>query len=125
MEYKSFGGRGVITKWVKKSIEIDAKDEFHDLLNYLRNVERDLWTRPEYAPFDPEISELRWDNDGKLQHRVFGFFLLEAKQYVMLVGATKKGKIYTPADAIQTARDRRKDVLKDKSLIMEYKYGKE
>lgn len=125
MEYKSFGGRGVITKWVNKKIETDAKDEFHDILNFLGNADRDLWTRPEYAPFDPEIGEIRWSNDGKLQHRVFGFFLLEEKQYVMLVGSTKKGKTYNPADAVQTARDRRKEVLKDKSLIMKYKYGRE
>ena len=119
MEYTSFGGSGVITKWVDKKIEISAKDEFHDMLNFLKNVERELWTRPEYAPFDPSISELRW-NDGGLQHRVFGFFLFEVKQYVMVIGSTKKGKIYTPQNTIQTAKDRKKEVLKDKHLITEY-----
>jgi len=125
MEYKSLSSRGVITKWVNKKIEVDAKDEFHDLINFLKNLERDLWTRPEYAPFSPEISELRWDNGGKLQHRVFGFFILEAQQYVMVIGATKKGKEYTPSEAVQTAINRKKEILKDKSLIKEYKNGDE
>lgn len=124
MEYVSFGGRGEITKWVNKKIEVDAKDDFHDLLKKLGSLSRDLWTRPDYGIIDANIGEIRFEC-GNLQHRVFGFFLVEEKQYVMAIGSTKKGKIYKPADAIQAAKDRRKEILKDKQLIKEYKYGRE
>ncbi len=119
MEVTSSGGRGVITKWVNNKIEIDAKDEFHDMLNYLRNSTRELWTRPEYSPLDSELGEIRLKS-GNLQHRVFGFFISERKQYVMLIGSTKKGR-----EAIQTARERRTDVLRNINITKEYNYGRE
>jgi hypothetical protein len=126
MEFQTLGGRGVIEKWALKEIEAGAEIEFHALLRALAVTPRDLWVRPDYAPFDPEIGEIRFFAN-KLQHRVFGFFLLEAKQYVMLVGATKKGKIYTPRDAEETARNRKQLVLPqntfipDRSQIREYR----
>lgn len=120
MEFMTPGGRGVITQWVAKEIEMEAENEFHAILRHLENTPRDLWVRPDYAPFDPEIGEIRF-KANRVEHRVFGFFLLEARQYAMLVGAQKKGKIYTPRDAIETARKRRKIVLADRSCIHEYK----
>lgn len=119
MEFTTLGARGVIEKWVDKEIEFEAEIEFHATLRVLAVAARDLWTRPEYAPFDPEISEIRFFAN-KLQHRVFGFFLLDASQYVMLIGATKKGKTYTPRDAVETARNRRKLIIANRSQIREY-----
>ncbi len=120
MECMTLGARGVIDKWAFKEIEVEAEIEFHATLRVLEVTPRDLWTRPEYAPFDPEIGEIRFFA-SQLQHRVFGFFLLDVKQYVMLVGATKKGRIYNPRDAEDTARKRRKLIISDRSQIREYK----
>lgn len=120
MEFRTSSGRGVISQWVAKEIEMAAEIEFHGILRNLQNSPRDLWVRPDYAPFDPEIGEIRFKANS-LQHRVFGFFLVEAKQYVMLLGCTKKGRIYTPRDAEETARTRRRLVLADRSCIYEYK----
>ncbi len=121
MEYVTSGGRGVITQWASREIEIIAADEFHDTLRYLENTPRDLWVRPEYAPFDAEIGEIRFKSNGK-PHRVFGFFLMTEKQYVMLIGATKDKNKYNPRDAEKTARRRRREVLDGRSGINEYKY---
>lgn len=120
MEFTTLGGRGVITQWVNKEIEMQAEIEFHDILRNLQNTPRDLWVRPDYDTFDPEIGEIRFFSNN-LQHRVFGFFLTEVKQYVMLVGCTKKGRNYTPREAIETAYKRQKLVLADRSCIHEYK----
>ncbi|MGE0103528.1 MAG: type II toxin-antitoxin system RelE/ParE family toxin [Blastocatellales bacterium] len=120
MEFKTLSGRGVISQWVAKEIEMGAEIEFHSIIRNLQNTPRELWVRPDYAPFDPEIGEIRFKANS-LQHRVFGFFLPEAKQYVMLVGCTKKGRIYTPREAEETARNRRRLVLADKGCIHEYK----
>jgi hypothetical protein len=120
MEFVTLGGRGVITQWVAKEIEMEAENEFHAILRQLQNTPRDLWVRPDYDAFDPEIGEIRF-KAASVQHRVFGLFLIESRQYVMLVGSQKKGRIYNPKDAIETARKRRKLVLADRSCIHEYK----
>ena len=119
MEFQTLGGRGVISQWVDKEIEFEAEIEFHATLRVLAVTPRDLWTRPDYAPFDPDIGEIRFFAN-QLQHRVFGFFLTDVSQYVMLIGATKKGRIYTPRDAVDTARKRRKLIIPDRSQIREY-----
>jgi len=119
MEFATLGGRGVLSQWADKEIEFEAEIEFHATLRVLEVTPRDLWTRPEYAPFDPDISEIRFFANS-LQHRVFGFFLFDVNQYLMLVGATKKGKIYNPREAVETARKRRKLIVKDRSQIREY-----
>lgn len=119
MEFVTLGGRGVISQWVDKEIEFEAEIEFHSKLRVLAVTPRDLWNRPDYAPFNPEISEIRL-KANRLEHRVFGFFLTEASQYVMLMGATKKGRIYTPRDAVDTALKRRKLIIADRSQLNEY-----
>lgn len=120
MEFVTTGGRGVVNQWVSKEIETEAEIEFHATLRQLQNSPRELWVRPDYDAFDPQIGEIRF-KAARVEHRVFGFFLLESGQYVMLTGAKKKGKIYTPRDAIETARKRQKLVLEDRSCIDEYK----
>ena len=95
LQYRTGGGRGVISQWVAKEIETEAEITFHTLLRLLQNSPRDLWVRPDYSPLDSEIGEIRF-KANRLEHRVFGFFLPEAGQYVMLVGSTKKGKNYSP-----------------------------
>lgn len=121
VEYLTSGSRGAISKWVQ-NIQVEAKDDFHDLLNHLEAAQRDLWIRPDYDTLTPpDVGEIRWKSGGK-QHRVLGFFKVEEKQYVMLIGATHKGRIYTPADAIKTARERKQDVLNGWNKTQEYKW---
>lgn len=119
MEFQTLGGRGVLTQWVDKEIEMEAEIEFHATLINLAVTPRELWVRPDYAPFDPEIGEIRFFASN-LQHRVFGFFLTELGQYVMLIGSTKKGKVYNPRDAVDTARKRKKLLGNDRSQLREY-----
>lgn len=116
-EFKTLGGRGVITDWVN-SLEMEAEQDFHGILRNLAVTPRVLWTRPDYAVFDPQISELRF-KANRLQHRVFGCFVMPGR-YTMLVGATKKGQNYTPRDAINTARKRVKLIERDRSQLSEY-----
>jgi len=118
MQYVNFGGKGVISKWVAKDIEVNASDDFHDLLNILAVVPRDLWVRPDYDTLTPpDIGEIRWKS-GQLQHRVFGFF--KDEQYILLLGSTKKGTVYSPADAIATARQRKNDILNGWNQTIKY-----
>lgn len=120
MQYVNFGGKGVISKWVAKEIGVNAGDDFHDILNYLQVTPRDLWVRPDYDTLTPpDIGEIRWKS-GQLQHRVFGFF--QDTKYVMVLGSTKKGNIYTPTGAIDTARQRKQDILNGWNQMSAYKW---
>ena len=112
-------GRGVISDWYRKDIEPSAQEEFDRILPFLAVSPRELWVRPPYSPLTPEIGEIRFKANN-LQHRVFGFFLEGTNQYVMLVGATKKGKQYTPDDALRNAPWYRTTVLANRRLIRKY-----
>ncbi len=69
-----------------------------------------------------DIGEIRFENKQKKQLRVFGMFLEEKMQYVMLVGAVKEGKDdYDPNEAKNTALSRKDDVLKGYNAIIEFK----
>ncbi len=117
-EFQTLGGRGVISEWVE-SLGVEGEEQFHGLLRNLAVSPRGLWTRPAYAPFGPGIGEIRFKADQK-QHRVFGCFLFPFERYVLLVGATKKGRNYTPRDAIETAHKRYQLIQRDRSQTREY-----
>jgi hypothetical protein len=117
-EFETLGRRGVITEWVER-LEMEAEEEFHGILRNLAVSPRKLWVRPAYDVLGPDIGEIRFKANG-LQHRVFGSFLTSSGRYVMLVGATKKGRNYDPRDAINTARKREKLIARDRSQLREY-----
>ncbi|MDX6498892.1 MAG: Phage derived protein Gp49-like [Blastocatellia bacterium] len=117
-EFQTVGGRGVITEWAE-GLTAEAEDDFYGLLRNLAVTTRRLWVRPVYGVFGPDIGEIRFKANN-LQHRVFGCFLAEAGQYALLVGATKKGRNYSPRDAIDTARRRQKLIQNDRSQLREY-----
>ena len=119
MERVTVNGRGVITDWYKKEIEPSAQAEFDDVLRFLAVSPRELWVRPPYSPLTPEIGEIRFKANN-LQHRVFGFFLEGTNQYVMLVGATKKGRDYTPDGALENAPWYKTTVLTNRRLVRVY-----
>lgn len=121
MEFLTSSGRGVITEWYADDLTLEAQQEFDTILRFLAVTPRVLWTRPQYSPLTPEISEIRF-RANNLQHRPLGFFRSEAKQYIMVVGATKKGRLYTPREALSTAIDRKNRILTRRSLIRTYDY---
>src|SRR5687768_985489 len=118
VEFQTLSGRGVITEWVSDRGD-EAEEEFHGILRDLAVSPRALWVRPVYDVFNPEIGEIRF-KVSKVQHRVFGFFLTDVRQYVMVMGATKKGNNYTPRDAVNTASKRKRLIDTDRSQLRAY-----
>jgi len=53
------------------------------------------------------LGELRWDSCKK-QHRLIGFFM--GGIWYAVMGCTHKQQIYNPADALNTADKRKKDI---------------
>ena len=127
MEYESTSGEGAITKWLRKCKKVDnfARLEFETNLGILLPLKKDLWEMPEYRQKMvnmEDIGEIRFENKQRKQLRIFGFFLEEKMQYVMLVGAVKEGtNDYEPNDVKKTAISRRDDVIKSYTNIIEFK----
>ena len=117
-EFQTVGGRGVITEWVEDA-GLEAEEEFHGVLRNLAVSPRGLWVRPVYDVFGPDFGEITIQGQKK-EHRVFGCFLPALGRYAMLIGATKKGRNYTPRDAVNSARKRFKLIERDRSQLREY-----
>lgn len=59
---------------------------------------------------------------NNVQYRPLGFFGPNRHEYTILIGASKKGKIWTPADACRGALNRMAIVLSDRRRIREYDF---
>ncbi len=69
------------------------------------------WVMPSYKPSlrgYPKLGELRWDSCRK-KHRLLGF--LKDGKFFAVMGCYHKQQIYTPADALEQAEKRRKQIL--------------
>lgn len=114
--YNSASGQNSIDRWYQR-ITPEAQAEFDTVLVYLERRLRLEWRRPQFASLGGkyrELCELRF-KASNLQHRVFGFFGPSRLEFTMLVGATKKGRAYTPRGAMDMALNRMSEVKNDKS----------
>lgn len=121
--YVSPAGRDQIEKWYAAQSDA-AQAAFDAVLDYLGQREREKWRRPEFDQLGGryrDLGELRFDV-GNVEYRPLGFFGPVRAAFTILVGATKKGKIYDPRDALETALKRRKEALRDptRSKICEF-----
>lgn len=114
--YKSAAGRDKVFDWYQ-SLSSSAQAEFDVALEWLGQRERPEWTRPAFDMMGGkkyrELGEIRFKASG-VPHRVFGYFGPERLQFCLLLGATKNGKKYDPADALDTAVGRMNEVKNDK-----------
>ena len=123
--YISGGGRNVIEHWCSDCDRLVSgnTDSFQGVLDavleILQQRPQDEWGRPEFAPLAKGLSEIRF-SVGKVECRVIGYFGPSRGMYTMLVGTTKKGRVYDPKDAMETAARRKKGVEKNGSRCGEY-----
>lgn len=112
--YVSPGGRDQIAKWYFGQ-SAAAQAAFDTVKEYLEQRERDHWLRPEFDKLSgryKDLGELRFEV-ANVQYRPLGCFGPARAEFTILVGATKKGRIYSPRDALETALKRRKEVLQN------------
>lgn len=85
---------------------------FSSRIRYLANTPKVDWHEPQAKKLSgaEEIYEIRFK--CAIQYRPLGFFGPGADEFTILVWASKKGSVWTPAQAIATAVDRRKKILK-------------
>ena len=112
--YVGSSGRDMIAVWYRRQ-PAAVQAAFDTLLEYLVQRERHEWVRPEFDQLGGryrDLGELRF-KVGNVQYRPLGFFGPARGEFTILAGASKKGSVYDPRDALETARKRRLEVLKD------------
>lgn len=109
--------------WID-GLDVAARDELEDILDYLRSSHPADWKRPYSAPMGSGLHEIRFSS-GNVQYRILGAFGPNRWQFTMLVGATKthgKGKKrqkYDPKDAVKTARARKNELDRNQARTAE------
>ncbi len=118
------GGTNYIEDWYR-SVSEEAQFLFDDILKQNQKIEV-----PRYWVSSRPLSggELKghqlWEFrffEGDIQHRVIGTFGDFRKQAVLLLGCYHKMKVYTPRDALTTARKRATNYRDGKARIYERK----
>ena len=112
-DYVSPSGNNMIEEWRVRDLSDEGKLMFSKLLKNIRNTENHLnWVgfRKFIRLGKDKVWELEFFSDGR-QYRVLGDFAGE-KRAVLLIGCYHKGRVYTPADALDQAL-RRKGFLKN------------
>ena len=105
--YVSPAGNNKVADWYAELsvVERAGADEF---IKSMRRIEE--WKMPNYRPSlkgHKGLGELRWFSEGK-QHRLIGY--LKGGTFFALIGCTHKQKIYSPADALNTADKRKSEI---------------
>ena len=105
--YVSPAGNNKIAEWYQALSSLERTDA--DV--FLRNMRKSGdWSWPFYRPKlsgHRGLGELRWKSENK-QHRLVGFF--HQGKWCALIGCTHKQNIYAPADALDTAERRHREV---------------
>ncbi len=112
--------------WYTKELSEGAQFAFRDSLRDAQKIE-DPKNWPCYKRrlkgklVKYRIWELEFGCGDNVQYRVAGVFGSERKQAIFLVGFHHKGNVYTPADALELAFRRARDLAEKKVTIYERK----
>jgi len=103
--------RDTFERWLEKDVDIGQRKgaavAIKTTLRFLRYARRDLWREPHFKWFSGGIGEIRSDF-GNVEYRPLGCNGPDANQFTILLGAKKKGKVWTPQDAKKTAEKLKK-----------------
>jgi len=122
---------GTITDWYEDELSGAAQAEFDRVLRSLSNLPLVDWDRPLYGIVHHQgetFGEIRFDEKSRKQYRPMGFPMPkqwradpDLEEFVIVVGASKKMKIWTPRSALDAAVKRIRDIRKNgRSNLREY-----
>ena len=95
--------RGVISSWL--TAEMRARLRVR-VLN-LRKFNRAEWPKTQFRYLGDGVWEIKWKS-GKVQCRALGFD--RNAYFVMVLGCTDKDNVYDPANCVDTAKRRKREV---------------
>ena len=117
--YVSPAGNNKIADWYAGLSEAEKADA-DTFLDIMRKRNATDWKLPDYKwglQGFSNLGELRWPSANK-KHRLIGFFA--GGIWYAVLGCTHKQQIYDPADALNTADKRHKQVKNKGVATVEY-----
>jgi Phage derived protein Gp49-like (DUF891) len=120
MDYISPQGRNVIADWYTGLLAQEQSD-FQALMRILAKTRQ--WHRGAFKLLGRQyrgLGELRFDSERKA-HRVIGCFGPALGQFTMLIGCFHKQRVYTPANALDTALRRKRFLERGEGSVHERK----
>jgi len=115
--YVSVAGNNKIADWYE-DLTVTEKADTDEFIKTMCKTQD--WTGSSYKPSlrgYPKLGELRWDSGNK-KHRLIGFF--RDGKYVAVMGCYHKQQIYAPADALEQAEKRRKQIVANEVKTVPY-----
>jgi|SRR6266850_2921146 len=120
MDYISPQGRNVIDDWYKRLLRQEQSD-FRALIRILAKTRQ--WKYPALKQLKGKyqgMDELRFTSERK-EHRVIGLVWPNPQQFTMLIGCFHKQRVYTPANALDTALQRKRFLERGEGSIRDRK----
>jgi hypothetical protein len=119
-DYISPQGRNVIDDWYKRLLRQEQSD-FMALIRILAKTRE--WKDPAFKQLKGKyqgMGELRFTSERKA-HRVIGVVWPRPRQFTMLIGCFHKQRVYTPANALDTAFQRKGFLERGKGSVRDRK----
>lgn len=109
-------GRDTFQRWLDKAVDVSqrkgAETAIRTTLRFLRSSRKVLWREPHFKWLGDGVGEIRSDF-GNVEYRPLGCNGPGSDQFTILLGASKKGKVWTPPDARKTAKKLKKELAKE------------
>ena len=116
-------GRDTFQRWLEKEIDRGQRKgvetAIKTTLRFLRFSRRELWREPHFKWLSDGIGEIRSDY-GNVEYRPLGCQGPYWDQFTILIGAFKKGRVWTPHDARKTAISKGEELLELPALGNRY-----
>jgi hypothetical protein len=115
--YVSPAGNNKIADWYE-DLSVQERADADEFIKNMRKTK--IWKMPDYKAKltgHEGIGELRWSSEKK-QHRLLGY--LKDGAYFALIGCTHKQRVYDPADALDTADRRKRDIAQGRTRVVPY-----
>jgi hypothetical protein len=115
--YVSMAGNNKIREWYE-GLSVRERADVDELLTRVRQIPLPKWSMPLYKPLIG-LGELRWSSEKK-QHRLLGF--PKDGTWYAVIGCFHKDQRYYPANALETAKDRKKQIENDQVKTVDYDF---
>jgi hypothetical protein len=114
--YVSPAGNNKIREWYN-SLSAQERSDADEFLRIMRRTTD--WQMPNYRVLHGGggLGELRWSSENKA-HRLLGFFMGDI--WYAVVGCIHKQRVYSPADALRTAKRNKSQIERGDVRTVEY-----
>src|SRR4051812_23098902 len=106
--YVNARGEDIIDNWLER-VSVVGKANLDRTLEHLRVQPKDRWSRPHASPLGDHVYVIRFKDQNRTQHRLFGYFDDQHSAFVISVPGIERDDVYEPANPFRIVDSRRSD----------------